>query len=118
MSPGGSRTICTIYHIFPRLELYTVYTDLAQHPITPDTGSTVDGLDDLHSRSSRWCIRLSSSPGIGQFREFESPRVHTRKISWGIVLVNKLTCEKRDERELATPDEKSTSSGIAEPYAR
>ena len=35
-------------------------------------------------------------PGIGQFREFESPRVHTRINSWGLFLVHKLTCGKRD----------------------
>ena len=59
-------------------------------------------------------------PGIGQFREFEYPRVHTRMNSWGLFLVHKLTCDLRKarERELATLDEKSTSSGIAEPYAR
>ena len=35
-------------------------------------------------------------PGIGQFREFESPRVHTRINSWGIFLAHKLTCGKRE----------------------
>ena len=35
-------------------------------------------------------------PDIGQFREFESPRVHTRINSWGLFLVHKLTCGKRD----------------------
>ena len=35
-------------------------------------------------------------PGIGQFREFESPRVHTRINSWGLFLVHKLTCGKRE----------------------
>ena len=36
-------------------------------------------------------------PGIGQFREFESPRVHTRIDSWGLFLfVHKLTCGKRE----------------------
>ena len=34
-------------------------------------------------------------PGIGQFREFESPRVHTRINSWGRFLVHKLNCGKR-----------------------
>ena len=34
-------------------------------------------------------------PGIGQFREFESPRVHTRTKSWGLCLVHKLTRGKR-----------------------
>ena len=56
-------------------------------------------------------------PGIGQFREFEPRRVHTRIKSLGLFLVDKLTCGKR-ESVLATPDEQSTSSGIAEPYAR
>ena len=35
-------------------------------------------------------------PGIGQFREFECPRVHTCVNSWGLFLVHKLTCEKRE----------------------
>ena len=35
-------------------------------------------------------------PGIGQFREFESPRVHTRINAWGLFLVHKLTCGKRE----------------------
>ena len=35
-------------------------------------------------------------PGRGQFREFESARVHTRINSWGLFLVHKLTCGKRD----------------------
>ena len=35
-------------------------------------------------------------PGIGQFREFESSRVHTRINLWGLFLVHKLTCGKRE----------------------
>ena len=35
-------------------------------------------------------------PGIGQFREFEPPRVHIRVNSWELFLVHKLTCEKRE----------------------
>ena len=35
-------------------------------------------------------------PGIGQFREFESPRVHTRINSWGLFLAHNLTCGKRE----------------------
>ena len=35
-------------------------------------------------------------PGIGEFREFESPRVHTRINSRGLFLVYKLTCGKRE----------------------
>ena len=34
-------------------------------------------------------------PGIGQFRELESLRVHTRINWWGLFLVHKLTCGKR-----------------------
>ena len=34
--------------------------------------------------------------GTGQFREFESPRVHTRINSEGFFLVHKLTCGKRE----------------------
>ena len=30
-------------------------------------------------------------PGVGQFREFESPQVHTRTNSWGHFLAHKLT---------------------------
>ena len=59
-------------------------------------------------------------PGIGQIREFESPRVHT----YSYKLVGTFSCAQVDlrkprERELATAlDETSTSSGIVEPYAR
>ena len=35
-------------------------------------------------------------PGIGQVREFESPRVHTRINSLGLFLVRELTCGKRE----------------------
>ena len=35
-------------------------------------------------------------PGIGQFREVEPRRVHTRINSSGLFLVHKLTCGKRD----------------------
>ena len=35
-------------------------------------------------------------PGIGQFREFEPRRVHTRINSLGLFLVEKLTCGKRE----------------------
>ena len=59
--------------------------------------------------------------GIGQFREFEPPRVHTRIYSYTFVWIlscGQIDLRKARERELATLDEKSTSSGIAEPYAR
>ena len=35
-------------------------------------------------------------PGIGPFREFESPQVHTRINLWECFLVHKLTCGKRE----------------------
>ena len=35
-------------------------------------------------------------PGIGQFREFEPRRVHTRINSLGLLVVHKLTCGKRE----------------------
>ena len=35
-------------------------------------------------------------PGIGQLREFELHRVHTRINSLGLFLVHKLTCGKRE----------------------
>ena len=64
--------------------------------------------------------RVILEPGVGQVRrEFESPRVNTRINSWGHFLAcAQIDLRKARERELATCDEKSTSSGIAEPYAR
>ena len=58
--------------------------------------------------------------GVGQFREFEPRRVHTRINSWELSFVQKkLTCGTAQEGELTTTlDAKSTGSGIAEPYAR
>ena len=35
-------------------------------------------------------------PGIGQFREFELRRVHTRMNLWRLFLVLNLTCGKRE----------------------
>ena len=57
-------------------------------------------------------------PGIGQFREFKSPRVRTRITFRGTVSCALIDLRKAREREFATLDEKSMSSGIAEPYAR
>ena len=34
--------------------------------------------------------KIIIEPGIGQFREFESPRVHTRIKLWELFLVHKL----------------------------
>ena len=59
-------------------------------------------------------------PGIGRIREFESLRVRT---TYSYEFVGTFSCAQIDlrkarERDLATLDEKSTSNGIAEPYAR
>ena len=56
-------------------------------------------------------------PGIGQFREFEPPRVRTRIYFRGAFSCALTDLRKARERELATLDDKSTSSGIAQPYA-
>ena len=38
----------------------------------------------IHGRPVAYQVNLE--PGIGQFREFESPRVHIRINSWGLFL--------------------------------
>ena len=35
--------------------------------------------------------QITLEPGIGQFRQFESPRAHTRINSWVLFLVHKMT---------------------------
>ena len=48
-------------------------------------------------RSPRWRMyQVILEAGIGQFREFEPRRVHTRINSLGLFLVHKLTCGKRE----------------------
>ena len=78
------------------------------------------GLGEHISPVAPVAYQVILEPGIGQFREFEPPRVHTRINSWGdTFLCTKLTCGKHESvRVSKTLDEKSTSSGIAEPYAR
>ena len=57
--------------------------------------------------------------GIVQFREFESPRVHTRiKIRRDFFLCTNRLAESARARVSNTLDEKPTSSGIAETCAR
>ena len=46
-------------------------------------------------------------PGVGQFREFESPRVHTRLNSWDFFLAHKLTCGNRESVSLQHPTVKN-----------
>ena len=62
------------------------------------------------------------APGIigRQLRGFESTRVHTRinSLFVGTFSCAQIDLRKARERESATLGEKSTSSGIAEPYAR
>ena len=53
-------------------------------------------------------------PGIGQLRE---PSAYSHKFV-GTFSCAHIDLRKARERELATLDEKPTSSGIAEPYAR
>ena len=55
--------------------------------------------------------------GIDQFREFEPRRVQIRINSLGLFRAQ-IDLRKARERELTTLHEKSTSGGIAEPYAR
>ena len=57
-------------------------------------------------------------PGIGQFREFEPRRGHTHTKIVGTFSCGRIDLRKAREGELVTLDEQSTSSGIAEPYAR
>ena len=58
-----------------------------------------------HSRTHVWPVapvayQVILEPGIGQFRDFKSRRVHTRIHSWGLFLVHILTCGKRDSVSL------------------
>ena len=53
-------------------------------------------------------------PGIGQFREFEPRRVHTRINSLGLFLVHKFTWKAR-ERELATLVKSRRAVGLLNP---
>ena len=59
--------------------------------------------------------QVTVEPGIGQFREFES-RYSNKFV--GTCSFAQIDVRKARERDLATLDEKSTSSGIAEPYAQ
>ena len=70
------------------------------------------------TRRSPVAYQVILEPVIGQFREFEPRRVHTRINSLVLFCCAQVDLRKARERELATLDEKSTSSGITEPYAR
>ena len=73
-----------------------------------------------NDRSPPVAYQVILEPGLlGQFRELEPLRVRIRINSLGLFLVHtQIDLRKARERELATLGEKSTSSGIAEPYAR
>ena len=54
--------------------------------------------------------------GIGQFREFEPPRVHTRINAWGDFSCAQIDWRKARERELATtPDVNRRAVGLLNP---
>ena len=54
-------------------------------------------------------------PGTGQFREFESPRVQARINSWGLFLVHKLTCGKRESVNQQNSMKKRRAAGLPNP---
>ena len=63
--------------------------------------------------------QVNLEPGIGQFREVEPRRVHTRIKSLGLFLVHKLTRGKRESVSLQHSMKNRRAVGfIAEPYAR
>ena len=57
-------------------------------------------------------------PGIGQFREFESPRVHSRINAWGLVLVQKFSCGKREGVSCQHSMTDRREMGLSRPYVR
>ena len=62
--------------------------------------------------------RVTLESGIDQLREFELPASAYSCTFAGPYLCAQIDLRKERERELAAHDENSTSSGIAEPYAR
>ena len=63
--------------------------------------------------------QVVSEPGtIGRVRELEPRRVHTRINSLGLLSCVQVDLREARERELATLDEKSSSSGTPGPPAR
>ena len=60
MLSGGSRTNCMIWRMFLGLDLFSTYTDPAEHLITASIGPTVvddrDDLDVLHRALSEVCV--------------------------------------------------------------
>ena len=54
-------------------------------------------------------------PGIGQFREFEPRRVHTRTNSLRLFLVHKSTCGKRESVSLQHSMKTRRAVGLLNP---
>ena len=69
----------------------------------------------IHFIGSEHCLVGGPRVYQDQFRGFKSHRVHARR---DFFLHKKNDWRKARERDLATFDEKSTSSGNSEPYAR
>ena len=106
---------------FPTLEIYPTYSSsLTPSVLSPRRYCGAQWVNSIYRKPvASVAYQVILEPGIGQFREFEPHRVHTRINSWGLFLVDKLTCGKRESASWQqTFDEQSTSSGTAEPYAR
>ena len=113
-APLGSARLRTVLH-YAAAELVSIYSW---------TDQSWASIVIQHRRSTwyvqtRYNIRLCYilEPGIRQFQEFESPRVHTRINSWCFARAQ-VDFRKAREHEVATLYEKWTSTGIAEPCAR
>ena len=66
------------------------------HKISHSPQDTTPGDNIFKSQNFITGVCYLVSVTVGQFREFESPRVHTRNNSWRLFLVHKLTCGKRE----------------------
>ena len=72
----------------------------------------------VYTRSRRWCTIVAGfprAPVVGQLREFESPRVHTRYEVVGTFFCAPIDSRKAQERELATFDENRRAVGMLNP---
>ena len=61
-----------------------------------DFSQSVRGNPYIYEPVAPVAYQVILEPGIGLFREFESPRVHTRINSYGLFLVHNLSCGKRE----------------------
>ena len=60
------------------------------------TTTTTTTLSTTTTTATTTTITTTTTTTTGQFRKFESRRVHTRIHSWGLFLVHKFTCGKRE----------------------